>query len=381
MAPSREWFEKDYYQVLGVPETASAQEIKKAYRKLSRKYHPDANPGDVGAEERFKDISAAYDVIGDEAKRKEYDEVRRLGPMGGGGFGGFPGGFGAGGTTYTFGDGEDLSDLLGGLLGNFGRGRRGRGGEPRGAGPQRGADLEAVLTMSFEDAARGITTTLQLTADAACSTCGGSGARPGTSPRVCQVCGGRGVVAENQGPFSFSQPCRNCNGQGFLIDEPCGTCRGTGVQRRPREVKVRIPPGVRDGQRIRLKGRGGPGRNGGPAGDLFVEVKVQTHPLFSREDDNLVLHVPVTYPEAVLGADIEVPTLDGARVTIRLRPGTQPGTKYRVRGKGIATPKHIGDLIAVIDVAVPSEPTAEERRAIEQLKKATASSPRAWSGV
>jgi len=372
MAPQREWFEKDYYKVLGVPETASAKEITKAYRKLARQYHPDANPGDSTAEERFKELSAAYDVVGDEARRKEYDEVRRLGPMGGG-FGGAPGG--AGGFTF---DG-DVNDLLGNLFG--GRTRRGGAAGARGAAPRRGEDLEAVLTLSFEDAVNGITTALQLTSDAACSTCNGSGAKPGTSPHVCQNCGGRGVIDENQGLFSFSTPCYVCGGRGMVIDEPCPTCQGTGVEHRPREVKVRIPAGVRDGQRIRLPGRGAPGRNGGPPGDLYVECRVLPHPLFGRDGDNLTLRVPVTFAEAALGGDVEVPLLDGTKVRLRIKPGTQSGSKQRVKGKGVKTRKGTGDLVVAFDVAVPQRLSSAERKAIEALREASDESPRAYLEV
>ena len=372
MAPQREWFEKDYYKVLGVPETATAKEITKAYRKLARQFHPDANPGDSTAEESFKEISAAYDVVGDEARRKEYDEVRRLGPMGGG-FGGAPGGPGG----FTF-DG-DVNDLLGNLFG--GRTRRGGPAGARGAAPRRGGDLEAVLTLSFEDAVNGITTALHLTSDAACSTCNGSGAKPGTSPHVCQNCGGRGVIDENQGLFSFSTPCYVCGGRGMVIDEPCPTCGGTGVEHRPREVKVRIPAGVRDGQRIRLPGRGAPGRNGGPPGDLFVECRVLPHPLFGRDGDNLTLRVPVTFAEAALGGDVEVPMLDGAKVRLRIKPGTQSGSKQRVKGKGVKTPKGTGDLVVTFDVAVPQRLSAAERKAIEALREASDESPRAYLEV
>jgi len=369
VAPQREWFEKDYYKILGVADDASAKDVTKAYRKLARQYHPDANPDDKSAEERFKEISAAYDVIGDEAKRKEYDEVRKLGPMGGG-FGGMPGQ----GGGFTFSEG-DLGDLLGGIFRTGGM-RRGRGAATEssaGAGPRRGSDLEATLTMSFEDAAHGITTALQLTSDAVCATCHGSGAKPGTSPRVCQVCQGRGVVAENQGFFSFSTPCTVCQGQGTIVDAPCPTCHGKGVERRPREVKVRIPAGVADGQRIRLKGRGAPGRNGGPPGDLYVECRVLPHADFSRDGEDLVRHVPVTYPEAVLGAEITTQRLDGKPVSFRVRPGTRPGQRYRLRGHGIATGKTEGDLVAVIDLVVPSNPGGAERRAIEELRKVTPS--------
>ena len=377
MAPQREWFEKDYYKVLGVSESASAKDITKAYRKLARAHHPDANQDDAKAEERFKEIAAAYDVLGDEARRKEYDEVRRLGPVAGG-FG--PGGFGAGGPGgqaggFSFDVGaEDMGDLLGNLFGGRGRGR-GRGGS--GISPQRGADLEAELTLDFEDAARGLTTTLYLTSDAVCSTCEGSGAKPGTSPRVCRVCNGRGVVDDNQGLFSFSTPCAACQGRGVVIDDPCPTCRGSGVERRPREVKVRMPAGVADGQRIALKGRGAPGRNGGPPGDLYVTCHVTPHPLFGREGDNLTVRVPLTFAEAALGADVQVPTLEGAPVKLRIKPGTQPGSKHRVKGRGITTKKRTGDLIVTTDVVVPAKLSDAERQAVEELARATTASPRA----
>jgi molecular chaperone DnaJ len=374
MAAQREWFEKDYYKVLGVAETASAKDITKAYRKLARELHPDRNPGDAAAEERFKDVSAAYDVLGDDAKRKEYDEVRRMGPMAGA-FG--PGGGGPGGFTFRTEDLGDLGDLFGGL---FGRGRS-RGGAPRGTGPQRGADLETDLTLAFGDAARGVTTTVHLTSDAACPTCHGSGARPGTAPVTCSVCGGRGVLDDNQGVFSFSQPCRNCGGRGTVITDPCDTCRGVGVVRKNREVKVRIPPGVDDGQRIRLKGRGSAGRNGGPAGDLYVNVHVQPHPIFGRDGANLTLSVPVTFAEAALGAGITVPTLDGEPVTIKIPAGTRSGRTFRVRGRGITKHGREGDLMVTVEVAVPAKLSAEERKAVEALAAAAGESPRAYLGV
>jgi molecular chaperone DnaJ len=372
MPPQREWFEKDYYKVLGVPESASAKDVTKAYRKLARQNHPDANPNDSSAEERFKEISAAYDVVGDEAKRKEYDEVRKLGPVGAP----FSGGAGGPGTgSYTFTSGDGLGDLLGGL---FGRGARGgAGAAARGVGPRRGEDLVATLTLAFTDAVHGITTSLQLTSEAACSVCNGTGAKPGTAPHMCPTCHGRGVTDENQGFFSFSTPCPTCHGQGVVVDEPCTNCRGTGVERRPREVKVRIPAGVADGQRIRLKGRGAPGRNGGPPGDLFVECKVEPHALFGRDGNDLTLPVPISYAEAILGADIEVPTLEGSKVRIRIKPGTQPGSKQRVKGRGIASGKKTGDLIVTVDVAVPRKPSDAEREAAETLRAADLTSPRA----
>ncbi len=373
MSAQREWYEKDYYQVLGVAADATPKEVTKAYRKLARELHPDQNPGDDAAEERFKAVSTAYDVLGDEAKRKEYDEVRRLGPMAGGQPGGGPGGF-----SFNVGDmqGGDVSDLLGQM---FGRGARqpGRGA----AAPRRGADLTAHLTLEFADAATGLTTTLHLTSDAQCSTCDGSGAKPGTTPSRCAVCGGRGVLDDNQGMFSFSTPCRNCQGTGSVITDPCPTCAGSGVERRPREVKVRIPAGVKDGQTIRLGGRGAPGRNGGPAGDLLVEITVQSHERFGRSGDNLTVHVPVTFAEAALGAEIDVPTLDGPSVKLRIKPGTQSGSRHRVKGKGITTQSKrsgtkTGDLIVTIDVDVPTNLTDAERAAIEQLAAATTVNPR-----
>jgi molecular chaperone DnaJ len=292
-------------------------------------------------------------VLGDEAKRKEYDQVREMGPMGGAQFGG-PGGF-SGGP-------EGFGDLFSQM---FGRGR----GSNAGVGPQRGGDIEAQLTLSFEDAAHGLTTSLHLTAEAQCSSCAGSGARPGTTPKVCGSCGGRGSVANNQGFFSLSSPCTTCAGRGLIIEHACSTCRGSGVEVRPREVKVRIPAGVSDGQRIRLKGRGAPGRNGGPPGDLFVECRVMPHAVFGRDGLNLLVHVPVSFSEAALGATVSVPTLDGKEVSLRIKPGTASGSRHRVRGHGIATPSKTGDLIVTVDVHIPTSLNNEEQTALEALHK------------
>ena len=377
MAPQREWFEKDYYKVLGVPETASQKEITKAYRKLARELHPDANPDNPSAEERFKDVSAAYDVVGDEERRAEYDEVRRAGPMGGlGGFGPGARGGGPGDFSYTA---TDLNDLLGGLF-NRG-GRRGGGGPGRGPGPQRGDDLEAEIHLAFLDAVRGMETSINLVSEAACSTCHGSGAKPGTAPTTCANCGGRGVIDDNQGFFSFSAPCQVCAGRGTVVSEPCPTCHGSGAERRPRQVKVRIPAGVNDGQRIRIKGRGGPGRNGGPAGDLYVTAHVTPDPIFGRDGRHLTLTVPVTFPEAALGTKLKVPTLDGSPVTLKLPAGTNSGRVFRVKGRGVETKKGTGDLLVTVEVAVPNKLTAEERKAVEALAQASDGSPRAHLGV
>lgn len=367
MAAEREWFEKDYYKVLGVSETASSKDITKAYRKLARENHPDANPDDPAAEERFKEISAAYDVVGDAEKRSEYDEVRRLGPMAGGfGGGGFPGGM------RFEGDIGDLGDLFGGL---FTRGTHARGASS--SRRRRGNDLEAELHLDFVDAVHGVTTSVHLTSDAVCSTCDGSGAEPGTRPEVCPRCHGRGVLDDNQGPFSFSQPCPVCGGRGTVIEHPCHTCGGRGVERRAREVKVRVPAGVADGAHLRLKGKGEPGANGGKAGDLHLRVRVAPDRDFSMSGKNLRLTVPVTFSEVALGADITVPTMDGEPVTVRLAPGTPNGRTLRVKKRGVKTSKGTGDLLVTVEVAVPSRLDAAQRRAIEALAEATIESPRA----
>jgi len=369
MAPQREWFEKDYYQVLGVSSTATDKEISRAYRKLAKQYHPDANPG---SEERFKEITAAYDVLGDSARRKEYDEVRRLGPMAGGfGQGGF-GAPGAGGSTFRFEDLGDLGDLFGGIFG-------GRQGRRRGRGPQRGADVETELHLSFTDAVHGVTTSVNVPEDARCHTCNGSGAAPGTSTHTCPRCNGLGTLEDNQGLFSLSTICPQCNGRGTVVDTPCPTCHGTGTERRNRTVKVRIPPGVDDGQRIRVKGRGAPGQGSAPPGDLYVVVRVARDPRFGRRGRNLTLSVPVSFPDATLGTTVTVPTLDGP-VTLRVPAGTAPGTQLRVRGRGVpagggrngAKP---GDLLVRIDVVVPKSLTDEQRAAVEQLAATLGDSP------
>ena len=370
MDVDREWFDKDYYRILGVGKDASAKEVTSAYRKLARELHPDANPGDAAAEERFKEVSAAYEVIGDPKKRKAYDEVRAMGPMAGG-----MGGFGPGGPTGAGGfAGADLGDLLGNLFG------KGRASQAQPTGPQRGLDLEASLTMPFEASVQGATTTVQVTSDVRCPDCAGTGAAPGTTPRRCPECGGSGAVEEDQGFFSFSRPCSSCAGRGTIIDKPCGTCRGTGAIHRPREIKVKIPEGVRDGQRIRVKGRGGAGSNGGPPGDLFVRVHVQPHPRFGRSGDHLTVTVPVTLAEAALGANVEVPTLEGDTVTIRVPPGTPSGKKFRVRKRGVRTARSTGDLMVTVELHVPPELNDQQRAALEAYGAATAS-PRTVAGT
>ncbi len=370
----REWLEKDYYAILGVPSSATAKEVTAAYRALARRLHPDANPGDTGAEERFKEVSAAYEVIGDPDRRKEYDQVRTMGPMAGMGGAGRGGGFE--GVRFNP---SDLGDILGNL---FGRGEQGYGpGGPFSSGPQRGADLETDLHLSFLDAFKGVTTSVNLISEATCPDCNGSGAAAGTSPRVCPDCGGRGVTDDNQGFFSFSRPCPSCGGRGQFIDTPCPGCRGTGITTRPRMVKVRLPEGVGDGKTIRLKGKGGPGRFNGPAGDLYVRVHVDPDPTFGRDGDHLTVTVPAGFADLALGADLKVPTIDGDPVTIRVPAGTPNGRTFRVRNRGVTTSSGTGDLLATVEVVIPTRLSEDERRAIESLRQASSLTTEAPTGA
>lgn len=367
MPPQRDYFEKDYYGTLGVTKDASQTEISKAYRKLARKLHPDARPGDKAAENRFKEVSEAYSVLSNPDKRKEYDQVREMVGSGAfrGGFG-FPGGAGMGGPRSTEGL-FDLGDLFSGI---FGQGETGFGGARRGAGgygARRGRDLQTDVTLSFEDAVAGVTVPLRVDGQAPCSTCGGVGARPGTSPITCPNCGGTGLVTENQGLFGFSQPCSACGGSGRQIPDPCPTCAGTGVERRPRTIHARIPAGVKDGATVRLKGKGEPGLNSGQAGDVFVRVHVTPHELFRRRDDHLTITVPITFAEAALGAKITVPTLDDP-VTLRVPAGTETGKTFRVRGHGVQGPSgKRGDLLVTVEVTVPKRLTKTQRKMLEDF--------------
>src|SRR5579875_55300 len=378
MAPQREWFETDYYTVLGVSPEASEKEITRAYRKLAKQYHPDANPG---SEDKFKEISAAYDVLGDADRRKEYDEVRRLGPLAGGfGTGGF-GNAGSGGNgSFSFRI-DDLGDLFGGLGSIFNRqGGRGRtAGSGPFAGPRRGQDVEAELHLSFEEAVEGVVTSVNVVSAAVCATCAGSGSKPGSMPVTCTRCGGTGVLNDNQGLLSLAQPCPECRGRGMKVTDPCPTCGGSGSERRQRPVKVRIPAGVEDGQRIRVKGRGEPGANGGPAGDLYVIVHVGRHPLFGRSGRNLTLRVPLRADEAAMGTTITVPSL-GDPVTLRIPPGTTQGKTFRVKGRGLKKGEGYGDLLVTVDLDVPRSLTDAQRAALEQFAAASEAagySPRA----
>jgi molecular chaperone DnaJ len=358
------------YDTLGVKKGASADEIKKAYRKLAAQYHPDKNPGDASAEEKFKEVQNAYDVLSDQEKRKQYDA---FGADGRGGRGFDPRNFDFGGGGFTINDLGDLGDLFGGLFG-------GRGGRPgsRRAQPQRGPDIEVEVSVSFEDSLRGLETKIPVQVTTACRECGGTGAEPGTSPIICPQCNGRGVIAESQGMFALSEPCPRCRGNGTVIEKPCHKCNGSGREVRTKRYTVKIPAGVKDGTRIRLKGKGELGEGGGPTGDLFVVTRVQPSKLFQRRDADLVVDVPVTYAEAALGATVEVPTPYGGRVSLKVPAGTQDGRQLRIRGHG--APKLSGggkgDLIARLRVTVPKKLTKKEREALEELQKVSRENPR-----
>lgn len=386
----REWVEKDFYKELGVSSDASAKEIKSSYRKLASELHPDKNPS--GAE-RFKAVSEAYSVLSDEAKRKEYDETRRL--FAGGGFGrrsstgGAPGGFGGFSTgesgEFNLNDlfdaagqqgGTNIGDLFGGLFG--------RGAQPRPSRPRRGKDLETETDLDFLEATRGVAMPLRLTSPAPCTNCHGSGARPGTSPKVCTTCNGSGVINRNQGAFGFSEPCTDCRGSGSIIEHACDECRGTGVTTRTRTINVRIPPGVEDGQRIRLAGQGEAGLRGAPSGDLYVTVHVRSDKVFGRDGDDLTVTIPVSFTELALGTTLSVPTLEG-KVGVRVPKGTADGRILRVRGRGV--PKRgggNGDLLVTVKIAVPPNlegPALEALEAYAAAEQASGFDPRAgWAG-
>jgi molecular chaperone DnaJ len=360
---------RDLYETLGVPRGASADEIKKAYRKLARQYHPDRNPGDKEAEEHFKEVQSAYDVLSDADKRKQYDMFGAAGPRMGAG----PG---PGGVRFEQFDLGDLGGLggFGDLFSNIFGG--GGGGRARNQA-LKGRDVETTLNLSFEDSLRGVETRVPVEAEASCPTCGGTGARPGTSPVTCPQCGGRGVVAESQGLFAISQPCPRCGGRGMIIENPCLTCHGSGHTRRVKTYKVNIKPGVRNGTRIRLKGKGEPGMNGGPPGDLYVVTRVAPSPRYERRGDDLVVEVPVTYPEAALGTTVPVPTTDGT-ISLKIPAGTEPGKLLRVRGHGAPKLKGSGrgDLLARVKVTVPKKLSKAEKEALEQLRSVSRENPR-----
>lgn len=402
-----EWAEKDYYKDLGVSSTASAEEIKKAYRKIARENHPDANPGDTAAEERFKKASEAYSVVGDKEKRAEYDELKQMlasgayssfgGAGGAGGFGGA--GFGGGGFNVSDLFGNDATsggfgDVFSGLFGDdptagasrsrFG-GRGGRGGRAgRRTQRSRGADVETELTLEFREATKGVTVPIRLTKPEPCQSCHGSGAKAGTSPQSCGTCSGSGMVSENRGTFGFSRPCADCSGTGSVIKDKCPDCSGTGRTTQSRTITVRVPAGVVDGQKVRLAGQGSAGQRGKPAGDLFVTVHVKPDKVFSRDGDDLKLTVPVSYPELVLGGAVTVPTL-ASKVRVRIPAGTQDGTTLRVRGHGVNKRNGAsGDLLVTVKVAVPKnldEGAMSALRKYSEEEKRSGFDPReGWEG-
>lgn len=370
MAGNADWVNKDYYATLGVAKDADQAAIKKAYRKLARENHPDSKPGDKAAEDRFKSVAEAYDVVGDPGKRQEYDELRSVAASGG--FpGGFPGGFGGGGGGFPGSGGPggfDIGDLFGDLF-NRGGGTTTRTRTTR---PQRGADVETETSIDFTDAVDGTTLRLRLSSDAPCPTCSGTGGKPGTRPHVCGTCEGAGFVTGTAGGgFSLNETCPECHGRQLVYDESCPTCQGSGRGVSNRTVSARIPAGVKDGQRIRLKGKGAAGGQGGQPGDLLVTVHVRPHPLFGRSGDNLTLDLPVAFDEAVLGAEVKVPTLGGAPVTVKVAPGTQNGRKLRVRGRGVAKRDGSkGDLLVTVVVDVPTAPAEAVREAVAAYREA-----------
>jgi molecular chaperone DnaJ len=369
-----DWAQKDFYAELGVKKDATSAEIKKAYRKLARANHPDSNPGDDAKHEKFKSVAEAYDVVGDPEKRKKYDEMRELY-----GSGGFRGGFGGGGAGGGFNlddllrdrggaAGGGIGDMFGDLFGGFGRGRT--QAQPR---PQKGSDAETTATIGFSDAIDGVTISLRLTSDAPCPDCNGTGGKPGTRPHICPECEGAGFIVNTVGggAFSLNETCPKCGGRQLIYDEPCPTCHGSGHGLSARSIQARIPAGVKDGQRIRLKGKGSAGVNGGPAGDLYVIVHVAKHRLFGRKGDNLTLDVPISFDEAALGAEIKIPTMTGSPVTVKVPAGTPNGRTFRVRGKGSRKKDGtMGDLLATVQVQVPGALNAEARAAVDAYRAA-----------
>lgn len=373
--------DKDYYQILGVDKKASQQEIKKVYRKLAREFHPDANPNNKEAEEKFKKINEAYEVLSDPEKRKQYDQGTYF--FGKQGFdprayARFNQDFGGGQTVFTdlggaggFGGFEDIFDLFSGA----GQGRRAKRAE-------RGKDITYKIRLSFDDALKGVATRINVNRNVVCPTCVGTGARPGTSPRTCPECGGRGTVALDQGLFGLSRSCPACMGRGAIIDSPCSTCRGTGRAVETKKITVKLPPGVTDGSKIRFPSKGEAGLRGGPAGDLYIITEVEPHRFFRRKGSDILLDLPVTFSEAALGAKVKVPTLDGS-VYLKIPAGTQEGRTFRLRGKGAPRLKGqgTGDMLVMVHVVVPEKLSKNEKEQIEKLATMDKENPRAKLGV
>jgi molecular chaperone DnaJ len=351
---------RDYYEILGVAKNASDEDIKKAYRKLAMKYHPDRNPDSKGAEEKFKEAKEAYEMLSDASKREAYDRYGHAGVdpnMGAGGFGAGAGGFGGG-----------FSDAFGDIFGDiFGHGRRGGGGGPQ---VYRGADLRYNLEITLEQAAHGFDTTIRVPSWSECETCHGSGAKPGTSPTTCSTCGGQGQVRMQQGFFSIQQTCPKCHGSGKIIPSPCATCSGAGRIKKNKTLEVKIPAGIDDGMRIRSSGNGEPGMNGGPPGDLYVEIHIKQHPVFQRDGDDLHCEIPISFTRAALGGEVEVPTLNG-KASFTLPEGTQSGKTFRLRGKGIKGVRsgYPGDLFCHVVVETPVKLTDRQKELLQEFEQ------------
>ncbi len=368
--------QKDYYRVLGVPEKADAQEIRKAYRKLAKQYHPDANQGDPSAAERFKEVGEAYGVLSDADKRAQYDRMRKLGAFGLGGTrpGGRPGaGAPPGGSAESF-SFEDLGGIggLGDLFSTlFDRGgRRGDTGA-RKAGPEKGADVELTAEISFETSVKGGTLQLQVPVTEGCATCSGSGAAPGASLERCSECRGSGTVSFGQGGFAVNRPCPACMGRGRIPETPCASCRGTGSIRHTRKIQVNVPAGVESGSRMRLAGQGEGGSGGGPPGDLVLVFQVKEHRFFRREGLDIHVRVPLNLAQAVLGSRVRVRTVGGKQVVLRIPPGTQSGTRFRIRGQGVTRGDRTGDQYVEVEVRIPEELSDAEREAMERFAEAS----------
>ncbi len=354
-----DWAEKDFYKILGVSKSATQDEIKKKYRKLAKEFHPDANPDNAKAESKFKEVSEAYDVVGSEDSRKEYDEFRDA--VASGAYMG--GGPRSGGTQYQGGN-FNFEDIFGDMGGMFGGG---------GNRARRGNDLETRVTISFADALQGVTTPLRITGDVVCGSCRGSRAEAGSKVSTCPTCNGRGQVSRNVGGFGIPQTCNSCQGTGQKIEKPCRNCHATGIIRDTKTVQIKIPRGVKDGAAIRLSGRGAAGQNGGPAGDLIVRITVTPHPVFGRRDDNLTITVPITFSEATLGAQISVPVVTGGNITLKIPAGTTSGKTFRVKGRGVTNGKgKQGDLFVTVELAIPLKLSKQAKAALETFAQETA---------
>lgn len=352
-----DWADKDFYKILGVSKTATQDEIKKKYRKLAKEFHPDANPDNAKAENRFKEVSEAYDVVGSAESRKEYDEFREAVASGA-----YMGGGPTGGAQYSSAN-FNFDDIFGGFGGMFGGG---------GNRAQRGNDLETRVTISFADSLQGVTTPLRITGDVVCGSCRGSRAEAGSKISTCATCRGSGQVARNVGGFGIPQACSACQGTGQKIEKPCRSCHATGIVRDTKTVQIKIPRGVKDGAAIRLSGRGAAGPNGGPAGDLIVRIAVTPHPVFGRRDDNLTITVPITFSEATLGAQISVPVVTGGNVTLKIPAGTTSGKTFRIKGRGVINSKgKQGDLLVTVELAIPLKLSKQAKSALETFAKET----------